>query len=123
MKSSVLFSLALTPLLTGTTSVLATAADCGCGKQPPKGVEADQSVNRTLTSASGVSPRKYRIHLPPLYDVDKKYPLILSYHGRGKDAKSQEELSQFSNASYGFEGIAVYPEGVPVRVVAAEIKV
>lgn len=27
--------------------------------------------------------------------------------------KYQEELSQFSNASYGFDGISVYPEGVP----------
>lgn len=40
--------------------------------------------------------------------------MIVSFHGRNKDMEYQEELSQFSNASYGFEGIAVYPEGVPV---------
>ena len=121
MRSSFLFSLVLAPLFLGTTSLLVTAADCGCGKQLPKGVRADKSVNLTLDSTSGISPRKYRLHLPPSYDVNKKLPLILSFHGRGKDGKYQEALSQFSNASYGFDGIAVYPEGVPVRIVVAEL--
>ncbi|KAI4945884.1 hypothetical protein J4E91_007798 [Alternaria rosae] len=90
-----------------------TAADCGCGKPLPKGVELDKSVDLTLDSESGVSPRKYRLHIPPSYDDNKPVPLILSFHGRGKTAKYQEALSQFSNASYGFEGIVAYPEGVP----------
>jgi len=91
-----------------------TAPDCGCGKSLPKGVELDKSVDLTLESESGVSPRKYRLHIPPSYDNNNPVPLILSFHGRGKNAKYQEALSQFSNASYGFEGIVAYPEGVPV---------
>ncbi|KAI4684269.1 hypothetical protein J4E81_009149 [Alternaria sp. BMP 2799] len=90
-----------------------TASDCGCGKSLPKGVELDKSVDLTLESESGVSPRKYRLHIPPSYDNNKPVPLILSFHGRGKNAKYQEALSQFSNASYGFGGLVAYPEGVP----------
>ena len=122
MKPFFLFSLALTTLLSGTTSLLVTAADCGCGKQLPNGVQANKSVDRPLDSASGFSPRRYRLHLPPSYDSNTKYPLILSFHGRGKDGKSQEELSQFSNASYKFDGIAVYPEGVRVRIAAVDCR-
>lgn len=70
-------------------------------------------MNQTIDSQSGSSPRKYRIHLPKNYTNDEPVPLILSFHGRSRDMKYQEKLSQFSNASYGFNGIAVYPEGVP----------
>ncbi|KAF1850834.1 carbohydrate esterase family 1 protein [Cucurbitaria berberidis CBS 394.84] len=113
MKSSLLSSLALSTLIPGITSSSGTASDGGCGKQLPEGVQSDKSVDLTLDSSSGVTPRKYRLHLPPSYDINKKVPLILSFHGRGKDGQFQEALSQFSNASYGFDGIAVYPEGVP----------
>src|SRR5688572_16987486 len=85
--------------------------NCGRNKALPNGVQLDHSVNLTLASSSGATPRKYRLHLPKDYDGSKPLPLILSFHGRGQDALYQENLSQFSNASYGFEGIAVYPEG------------
>jgi poly(3-hydroxybutyrate) depolymerase len=112
MKSALSFF----ALLIAATAVSTRSAkpECGCGKDLPKGVELDKSVNLTLKSESGVSPRKYRIHIPPSYDNKTPVPLILSFHGRGKDAKYQEALSQFSNASYGFQGIVAYPEGVPV---------
>ncbi|KAJ4395232.1 hypothetical protein N0V91_010982 [Didymella pomorum] len=109
MVSSLLFN---TAILAAASSA---AAQCGCGSALPQGIEAGKSVNLTIESASGVSPRGYRLHLPESYDINKKVPLILSFHGRGKDAKFQEELSQFSNATYGFEGISVYPEGVAMN--------
>lgn len=87
----------------------------GCQKSIPGDIELGKSKNFTITSKSGHTPRKYRIHVPKSYDNTVPVPLILSFHGRGKDMKFQEKLSQFSNASYGFEGIAVYPEGVSVR--------
>jgi poly(3-hydroxybutyrate) depolymerase len=89
-------------------------SDDGCQKPLPSGVKLDQSVDLTLNSTSGVSPRRYRLHIPSSYDSNTQVPLILSFHGRGKDAEYQEALSQFSNASYGFDGIVAYPEGVPV---------
>lgn len=88
----------------------------GCGKSLPDGVKLGHSKNLTIKSDSGSSPREYRIHVPESYKNEDAIPLILSFHGRNKDMKFQEELSQFSNASYGFEGIAVYPQGVPVSL-------
>ncbi|KAF2115079.1 poly depolymerase [Lophiotrema nucula] len=85
----------------------------GCGKSLPDGVQLGHPKNLTIKSDSGSSPREYRIHVPESYETDDAVPLILSFHGRNKDMKFQEELSQFSNASYGFKGIAVYPQGVP----------
>lgn len=105
-----------TLLLILPTIVAVATAGCssGCSKPTPEGVHPGQSVNLTISSKSGVTPRGYRLHLPSSYDEKTALPLILSFHGRGKDAEFQEALSQFSNASYGFKGIAVYPEGVPV---------
>lgn len=112
MVSSLLLSAVI---LAVASSASAQDVQCGCGRDLPQGIEADKSVNLTLNSASGVSPRGYRLHLPKSYDKNEKIPLILSFHGRGKDAKFQEELSQFSNATYGFKGISVYPEGVAMN--------
>ena len=108
-----LFSTAILAALPGISGASVTDEKSGCGGSLPEGIELDKSVNLTISSSSGVSTRGYRLHLPKTYDTNKKVPLILSYHGRGKDAKFQEELSQFSNATYGFEGISVYPEGIP----------
>lgn len=100
--------------LSALTAAVTAASSSGCGKSLPDNVHLGESVNLTIKSESGATPRGYRLHIPPSYEQNTELPLILSFHGRGKDAKFQEALSQFSNASYGFEGIAVYPEGVPV---------
>lgn len=110
MKSFFRIQLAL---LAAVDAVTATSSD-GCGKPLPEQVHLDKSVNLSLASDSGVTPRRYRLHIPASYDVSTPVPLILSFHGRGKDAEFQEALSQFSNATFGFGGISVYPEGVPV---------
>jgi poly(3-hydroxybutyrate) depolymerase len=89
-------------------------------KPLPDNVQPGKSVDLTIDSVSGVKTRKYRIHVPKTYGSSKEVPLILSFHGRGKNAKFQEQLSQFSNSSYGFEGIVVYPEGVPVNLTGNE---
>ena len=101
-------------ILAALSSASCVSAQSGCGKPLPEGIELDKSVDLTIDSKSGWEERGYRLHLPKSYKTNTKVPLILSFHGRGKDAESQEALSQFSNATYGFEGIAVYPEGVPL---------
>jgi poly(3-hydroxybutyrate) depolymerase len=106
MKST-LPTIALLGLVSSIHGLTIRDAQCGCGAPLPDGVSPNKSVNRTL------GDRKYRLHLPAGYDGTQKLPLILSFHGRTQDAKYQEKLSQFSNATYGFQGIAVYPEGVP----------
>ena len=114
MVSLLPFSTAILSVLPGVSYAAVGDVKRGCGGPLPKGVELGKSVNLTISSSSGVSTRGYRLHLPKTYDTNKKVPVILSFHGRGKDAKFQEELSQFSNATYGFHGISVYPEGIPV---------
>jgi poly(3-hydroxybutyrate) depolymerase len=113
MKSTTLttFLLAL-PAIT----YAAPAQTGGCNKSLPKDIHADNSFDQTLSdSKSGVATRKYRIHIPQGYDNKKAVPLILSFHGRTQTGAYQEKLARFANN--GFEGIAVYPEGVPFKKV------
>jgi len=102
-------------ILSALATVLSADDSSGCDKLLPDGVLPGESTSLTIDSKSGVTPRGYRLHIPTSYEKNTPIPLILSFHGRGKTAEYQEALSQFSNTSYGFEGIAVYPEGVPVR--------
>lgn len=107
--------------IVGTSVERSVISSAGCGKPLPSCVEAGKSKNLSISSSSGVSPRHYRLAISASYENGDAYdnktpvPLILSFHGRNKDAKFQEELSQFSNTSaYDFRGIVAYPEGVPV---------
>lgn len=85
----------------------------GCGKPlPAKVTPGGASAN--ISIFSGGLNRSYLIHVPRNYDINTPVPLILSYHGRAKNASEQELLSQFSNSSYNPNAIAVYPQGVAV---------
>lgn len=112
MKSTILAT-ALLSIIPNINALTLRDASSGCNTPLPNIVHPDQSINLTLPN-SGDPPRRYRLHLPPGYDNTQRVPLILSFHGRTQDALYQENLSQFSNASYGFKGIAVYPEDVPL---------
>lgn len=113
MKSSCTWNITLLSFVSIIICIITTASCATCNKPLPEGIQPGKSVDLKLSSKSGVTPRKYRLHVPPSYKEGVEYPLILSFHGRGKNAKSQEKLSQFSNSSYGFDGIVAYPEGVP----------
>jgi len=92
-----------------------TQSSQGCGKPLPELVGPGVSKNLSIDSASGASPRQYRIHVPKTYDPNVPYPVILSFHGRTRDMLYQEQLTQLSEPSANFDGIVVYPNGVPVR--------
>jgi len=81
----------------------------GCGESLPDGVSIGKHSNQSIIS--GGLNRTYLIHIPESYDGNTPAPLILSFHGRHKNAREQERLSQFSNASYNPSAIAVYPQG------------
>jgi poly(3-hydroxybutyrate) depolymerase len=108
---SVLSTLATLGLV---SSIAASDAKCGCNSPLPDGIVPGEPKNLKINSTSSpdVHVRKYRLYLPKDYDGTKKLPLILSFHGRTQTAKYQDELSQFSNATYGFQGISVYPQGL-----------
>ncbi|KAF9895276.1 hypothetical protein FE257_000179 [Aspergillus nanangensis] len=94
------------------TSVASAARSPGCGHPLPNHVQAGSKSHQVqLTTTDGLE-RSYRVHIPAAYDINAASPLIFSFHGRTKTAESQEELSQFSNAGWNPQAIAVYPQGV-----------
>jgi poly(3-hydroxybutyrate) depolymerase len=105
MKST-FSAVALLGLIPSINAFAIRDVNTGCGAALPEGVKPNVSVEQSL------GDRRYRLHLPPGYDGKAKLPLILSFHGRTQTGTYQEKLSKFSNATYGFQGIAVYPEGV-----------
>jgi poly(3-hydroxybutyrate) depolymerase len=84
----------------------------GCSKSLPLNITLGKSQN--ISIESGGLNRSYLLNVPESYDAKSALPLILSFHGRGKSAKSQEELSQFANATINPNAISVFPQGVLV---------
>ncbi|EPE24177.1 alpha/beta-Hydrolase [Glarea lozoyensis ATCC 20868] len=104
----------ISKLLLFASLTLATATQSpGCGKPLPKAQQpAGGASHKVQFKQTNGTPRTYLIHIPKGYSSDKPAPLIFSFHGRGKTASSQEELSQFSNEKWNPDGIAVYPQGI-----------
>lgn len=88
----------------------------GCGT--PHAVDGSSKDFEILTNGGN---RTYRIHLPSSYDQNTAAPLLISYHGHGKDMVQQETLSQFSNDAFNSDMIAVYPQGLKGAVSRAFI--
>ena len=79
----------------------------GCGT--PHTVDG---ISRNYSILTNGGNRDYRLHLPSSYDPNTPAPLVISYHGHGKDMVEQETLSQFSNDAINSNMIAVYPQGL-----------
>ncbi|MGW4396370.1 alpha/beta hydrolase family esterase [Amycolatopsis nivea] len=90
-------------VLAAPASAEAVPTTTGCG-------QAATSPGTTTVEhlTSGGIDREYRIYVPARYNPHRQYPVVLSYHGHGRTAEYQEELSGFS----GSDVIAVYPQGV-----------
>lgn len=58
--------------------------------------------------------RTYRLYFPVNYEYNKPAPLILSYHGGHRTAKSQEELDLLTTEYFNKDYIVVYPQGLNV---------
>ena len=97
--------------------LLASAGYCraasskGCGQQLPDGVTTDKSNNLTIKTSDGLE-RSYLLHLPSNYNSKKPHGLIWSFHGRGKNATHQEEITGLSESSSNPNHIVVYPQGL-----------
>ncbi len=61
-------------------------------------------------TVNGVN-RSYLLHLPKNYDPDKKYPLVLFFHGYGNSPKIAEWYSGMSRKGDREGFIVVYPKG------------
>jgi poly(3-hydroxybutyrate) depolymerase len=113
MITSYLQSILLLSSTLFATSIPVKSAGCGkdlpAAQTPPGGA----SHQTEFTQSDGTA-RTYLIHIPSNYDKNTPTPLILSFHGRGKNSSEQEGLSQFSNEDWNPNGIAVYPQGIKV---------
>lgn len=55
--------------------------------------------------------RKYRLHLPKNYDANKKYPLVVAFHGMIENPRLFELITGFSREADREDFIVVYPYG------------
>ena len=88
-------------------SIVRTGDTAGCGT--PHTVDG-ASHNHSVSTNGG--KRDYRLHLPSSYDPNTPAPVVISYHGHGRNMVEQETLSQFSNDAINPSMIAVYPQGL-----------
>lgn len=87
---------------------LATAASsAGCA--------ADQGKVKTEdTTSVDLDDRNYLLYLPKNYEPTEPAPLILSYHGGGRDAQRQQALDRFNSTHFNKDYIVAYPNSVSV---------
>lgn len=111
MRVSLRLQLALLGAALTIPHVVATSPGCGIDHSS---VAGKASFNGSVISSGG--NRTFLIHVPANYNKNKPTGMVLSYHGNGKTAAIQEELSQFSNPFFNENWIAVYPQGVGVSV-------
>jgi poly(3-hydroxybutyrate) depolymerase len=84
------------------------SAASGCGKtQLLPGV----TQYRFGLTSSGKS-RSYSYHLPSSYDKNKKYPVVLGFHGSSSIGLFFEMDTKMSEARFSSEKIMVYPNGI-----------
>ena len=56
--------------------------------------------------------RSYIVHLPPGYDDQVEYPLVVNMHGLGSNAFQQQLYSEFDDVADTADIVVVYPNGV-----------
>lgn len=83
----------------------------GCGNHLAKGHSPGDSYRANMISDDGRN-RSYLIHLPSNYTTHRPAPVVIAFHGRGKDPEYMEKLSQFSNEEFNPDAIAVYPQAI-----------
>jgi polyhydroxybutyrate depolymerase len=76
----------------------------------PRAESATRSTLRTMTTVAG-QQRRYLLVEPLSIDPDRRYPLILVFHGDGGDASALHEAWPFERAT-GKDAFLVYPEGI-----------
>lgn len=96
------------------TTVAATLTS-GCGCDLPVGQSPGApSVQVPFQQSSGVN-RTYLIHIPKNYNQNTPAPLVLNFHGRGRNNIYQEFLTGFSRPDWNPNAIVVYPQGINDR--------
>ncbi|GAA2107682.1 alpha/beta hydrolase family esterase [Actinomadura alba] len=76
----------------------------GCGLAVPQ--SPGSSELREISSGDRV--RTYQLHIPSDYDPKRRWPVVLTFHGRGSTGAEIEEFSKLS----ALPAIVAYPNGV-----------
>lgn len=83
---------------------------------PPQSSEQGSQTPGTTVPLSlrfvGVD-RAYLLHMPPGYDRNKRYPLMISYHGDGGTGEGQERKTGFDSIADRDGFFIVYPDSNP----------
>lgn len=88
-------------VLAAPVAAAARRHDCPRPPQQP-GTSQPRSIQ------SGGLTRTYQLHLPPDYQRERDWPLIVAYHGRGNTGEGTELFSKLS----ALPAIVAYPDGV-----------
>jgi polyhydroxybutyrate depolymerase len=83
-----------------------TSKGCDLPAPIPPGTSAVQTLN-----SNGLT-RSYLLYIPPHYDPDSSYALVLNFHGHGSTDFKQARLTGFTQLAYQQNFIVVYPQGV-----------
>nr|POE72920.1 putative feruloyl esterase c [Quercus suber] len=83
----------------------------GCGNTQNVGFSNDFESQSLV---SGNLTRNYSVNVPSDYndDLEKRWPLILDFHGNSRNGTFQYNNSMFYTSELGRQYLAVYPEGV-----------
>ena len=105
----------VTPFLFGLLVIVGTsdaAKSPGCGQPIPKGLSKGEvgKSNDLTFGTSDSATRRYLLHIPDAYDINKPAGLIWSFAGRGKKAEHQEKITKLSDTAFNSEYIVVYPQ-------------
>jgi len=89
---------------------------CGCVKTASTEAAASSLKNRTpgnhgLSIAVGGLERRYVVHIPPGYDRNKLWPVVIMFHGGGGTARSAMRQTGFAEKADREGFLAVFPEG------------
>jgi polyhydroxybutyrate depolymerase len=69
--------------------------------------------NQTIQISSGGLSRRYIIHIPPGYNDNKKWPVVIMFHGGGGTAKGAMWETGWAEKADQEDFLAVFPEGTP----------
>lgn len=95
-------------IVSGLPQIHIARADSGCGKtQLFRGV----TQYRFGVKSSG-KDRSYSYHLPSDYDKNKRYPVVLGFHGSSSTGLFFELDSKMSESRFSGNKIMVYPNGI-----------
>jgi len=80
----------------------------GCGSTSAWQFDSTSHSNVTMGN------RTFFVHLPPSYNMNTRYPVVLSFHGNGDNETWEEHITGLSEPNLQINGqdiIAVYPAG------------